>query len=185
MRPPLTALAALAGVLMIGCSEQPGLTDPAGDPALSPVSGATAAAAKVTFHFPLEGPFGIGFTSPCTGGSVEGTGEIAGQVNVVGEEVFEGVILGLHIEEHGTVTGTVTDDATGATYRFHNSYHNGFNTPSGPAPNFTSTSTSTLVARPTTGGGAAMLIHLVIHTTVNANGVESSTVEVDNSKCLR
>ena len=25
MRPPLTALAALAGVLMIGCSEQPAL----------------------------------------------------------------------------------------------------------------------------------------------------------------
>ena len=62
---------------------------------------------------------------------------------------------------------------------------NSFNTPSGPAPNFTATSTGTLVAFPTDGSGSGMRIHVTIHTTVDANGVQRANVEADNFQCLR
>ena len=180
----LPAMASVATLLLISCSDQRSPTEPGAGPAATPVSEVPAADRKLVLHFPLEGPFDLAFTSPCTGGTVEGTGEIVGQVNVVGELVDESVLLGLHITEHGNVTGTVTDQSTGTTYTFHNSYHNGFNTPSGPAPNFNTTSTGTLVAHPTSGAGGALLIHVTIHTTVNANGVESATVEADEFRCL-
>lgn len=180
----LPAMTSLAALLLISCSDQQSPTEPGAGPTATPVSEVPAADRKVVLHFRLEGPFDLAFTSPCTGGTVEGTGAIVGQVNVVGELVDENVLLGLHITEHGNVTGTVTDQSTGTTYTFHNSYHNGFNTPSGPAPNFNTTSTGTLVARPTSGRGGALLIHVTIHTTVNANGVESATVEADEFRCL-
>jgi len=181
---PLAAMTTLATLLVMGCSDRPAATEPGADAAAAPVSGVPAAARKVVLHFPLEGPFDLAFTSPCTGGSVEGTGEIVGQVNVVGELVAEDLILGLHITEHGNVTGSVTDQSTGTTYTFHNSYHSGFNTPSGPAPNFNTTFSGTLVAHPTSGRGPALLIHVTTHTTVNANGVESTTVNADEFRCL-
>lgn len=174
----------VASVLLIGCSDQSNPTESGADLTATPVSGVPEAAARVVLRFPLEGPFDLGFTSPCTGGTVEGTGEIAGRVNVVGEVVGEGLLLGLHVTEHGTIRGTVADQSTGTTYIFHSTYHSGFNTPSGPAPNFTTTFTRTVIARPTTGEGGALLVHVTIHTTVNANGVESTTVEVDKSRCL-
>jgi hypothetical protein len=180
----LPAITTVATALLIGCSDQPTSPEYGVDATATPISAAPAAARKVVLHFPLEGPFPLAFTSPCTGESVEGTGEIVGQVNVVGELVDENLILGLHITEHGTVRGTVTDQSTGTTYTFHNSYHSGFNTPSGPAPNFNTTFSGTLVARPITGEGGALLIHVTIHTTVNANGVESTTVEADEFRCL-
>ena len=180
----LPAMTSDATLLLLSCSDQQNPTEPGADPIATPVSGIPAAARKVVLHFPLEGPFDLAFTSPCTGGTVEGTGEIVGQVNVVGEPVGEGVLLGLHITEHGTVKGTVTDQSTGATYTFHNSYHSGFNTPSGPAPNFNTTFSGTLVAHPTSREGGSLLVHVTIHTTVTANGVESATVEADEFRCL-
>ena len=91
----LPAMAGVATLLLISCSDQRSPTEPGAGPAATPVSEVPAADRKLVLHFPLEGPFDLAFTSPCTGGTVEGTGEIVGQVNVVGELVDENVLLGL------------------------------------------------------------------------------------------
>jgi hypothetical protein len=172
----LPPMIALASVLLNGCSDRPDPTESGADPTASSASGVPLAAAKVTLHFPFQGTFGISFTSPCTGGAVTGEGEVVGQINIVDD--------GLHYEETGTVIGTVTDQATGITYTFRNTYHDSFNTPSGPAPNGTFGSSAMVIAFPTTGSGEALGIHVTIRTTIDANGITRATVEAINYKCL-
>jgi hypothetical protein len=182
-RPLLIGIAAVAGALGLGCADQPTPTDSGADPAASPAPGAPLAAAKATAHFEFQEPVELAFTSPCTGGLVEGTGEVVGQVNLVGDPFGDGILV-LHSEVDGTVTGTLTDQLTGTTYTWHDTFHSVFNSPSGPALNFTTTSPGNLVAFPTDGSGAGLILHTLLHTTVDPNGVVRVTIETVDIRCL-
>jgi hypothetical protein len=179
----LLSAAPLAIAFVLGCSDQPNPTESGADPTASPVLGGSLAAAKATVHFTFEEPVELEFTSPCTGGLVEGTGVVVGQVNLVGDPIGGGIAV-LHSEQAGTVTGTLTDQSTGATYTFRDTYHNVFNSPSGAALNFTTTSPGNMVAFPTDGSGAALILHTLIRTTVDPNGVVRVAIETVDIRCL-
>ena len=116
----------LAAALVTGCGPESGPTAE-NAPAL------TSQAAKITDHVSSITPLDeIFFNSPCNGEDIHMIGTLSAEDNFVGTD--EGFFL--HHELQVVVSETGTGLATGATYRSHDVNHEGFNSPTGPAPNF-------------------------------------------------
>ena len=125
-------------------------TDPASDPAdvpTSPAAGPVAAPAGPSYavdaghnaaeHFKIDQPLAFELESPCNGELIEFTGRETGQINKVGTREILDAGGFLHFEHHGRVVATGVGQTTGAAYDLVEVFHEGFESPSAPAPQFT------------------------------------------------
>jgi len=94
-----------------------------------------AVTSKTAEHFSSITPLDeIFFDSPCNGEDIHMTGTLSA------EDTFVGEVGGfLHHELQVVVSETGTGLTTGATYSSHDVNHESFNSPTGPALNFTFT----------------------------------------------
>jgi hypothetical protein len=117
---------------------------------------------------PLEGGFsGI---NPCTGEETVINGEIVIRTNLSGDE---GGFF--HIEETTEVSGTGVGVTTGTRYTLLESFHHSFNSPSGPAPQYTITEHDVIHVN-AQGAAGNYVDDALLHFSVTPTGV---TVEVE------
>lgn len=124
--PTLAVTALLMGTLLTGCGTESGPNTE------SAATFATGGTDRTTNHVWESGPVEETVINPCNGETIHFTGSGVGQgnfVDVAGNN--------LHREFHAVVTETGTGETTGATYTLRANYHEAFNSPTGPAPNFT------------------------------------------------
>ena len=125
----LPSAAVLAAALLAGCGKESALTAP--EP---PAIKLGASAPYLTDHFSSTIPLDETFVSPCNGETIHLTGTLRAEDTFVGTTDYF-----LHHELQVVVSETGTGLSTGATYTSHDVNHESFNSPSGPAPNFTFT----------------------------------------------
>jgi hypothetical protein len=122
----LAGAAFLLGTLMTGCGSESGTT---ADNAFGFAADATD---RTTNHVWESNLVEETVVNPCNGETIQFTGTGVGQgnfVDVAGNN--------LHREFHAVISETGTGQTTGATYILHANYHEVFDSPTGPAPNFT------------------------------------------------
>lgn len=125
--PTLTGAALLMGTLLTGC----GADSPTAENA-SPLS---PDAALTAMHVVSTIPLDETFVSPCNGEPIHFTGTLSAEDTFVGDSPD----YYLHHELQVLVSETGTGLTTGASYIVHDVNHEGFNSPTAPAPNFTFT----------------------------------------------
>ena len=124
--------ALLAVSLLTGCSGNDGSTAP------ETTSVAAADAGHNTAdHFSSRFPLDETLVSPCNGETIHLTGTGFEQVTYV--DTRENLDNGgsLHTEHQGVISESGVGLTTGASYDFHYNFHESFESPSAPAPNFT------------------------------------------------
>jgi hypothetical protein len=122
----LTGAAMLAAALLTGCGAEAGPTSEN-----APVLTAKATD-RTTTHVWQSDPIEETVVNPCNGETIRFTGSGVGQGNFVDVSGNN-----LHREFHAVISETGTGETTGATYRLHATYHEVFDSPSGPALDFT------------------------------------------------
>jgi hypothetical protein len=118
--------AAMAAALLTGCGTESGPTE------VGPTAPAPGLAADNTpIHTSFTDQLEEVVINPCNGETILLTGSAHGEANTVGG--------GLHVETHYVFQETGIGQTTGARYILRDVFHEGFNSPSGPAVNFTFT----------------------------------------------
>ncbi|MFL5492831.1 MAG: hypothetical protein ACJ8DC_00450 [Gemmatimonadales bacterium] len=162
--PYLLCLGLVAG--LAGCDQttpvEPAASATLGEPDFSRVH------VHATQIIPLEGGFsGI---NPCTGEETVINGEIVIRTNLSGDE---GGFF--HVEETTEVLGTGVGVTTGTRYTLKESFHHSFNSPSGPAPQYTVTEHDMIHVN-AQGAAGNYVDDALFHFTVTPTGI---TVEVE------
>jgi hypothetical protein len=117
----LTGVAMLTAALLTGCGADSG-------PTAANTAGPLADAQTVD-HFSIDEPFPGAevFVNPCNGETIQFTGTLVGQVTT----------MLTHFELQIIISATGTGLTTGAAYTFYVNHHEGFNSPTPEAVNFT------------------------------------------------
>ena len=148
----------LAAALVTACADDQPTTAPA-TPSFAEDAGHNAAD-----HFKIDEPIAFQLQSPCNGELIDLVGQETGQINAV--DTRENLDNGnsLHFEHHGRAVATGTGATTGAIYSLNDVFHEGFESPSVPAPQFVVSFRETLhvtSSAPGLGFTVRVLFHLV------------------------
>jgi hypothetical protein len=148
MRVERLAVGALLAVsLLTGCSGNDGSTAPE-----TPPLAAADAGHNTADHFSSRVPLDETLVSPCNGETIHLTGTAFEQATFV--DTRENLDNGgsLHTEHQGVISESGIGLTSGASYGFHDSFHELFESPSVSAPNFIATFSETgRVTSPTSG----------------------------------
>jgi hypothetical protein len=128
-----TGVAILTAAFLTGCGSESSPTAE-NTPALS----ADATDHNVADHFKsvtIETFSDV--VNPCNGEQITLTGTVESEMTVIGSREMLDAGNYLHIEFQQEVRATGTGSETGATYTFSDIFHEGFNSPNGPAPHYT------------------------------------------------
>jgi hypothetical protein len=124
-----TVTALIATALMAACDQS--------DVPLAPTPEAGGPSFRMfTEHFTIHEPFELEEFSDCTDEPVTLVGFVHHSLNVTSTDFSFGE---LHTSDHFTFHATSTGAITGIVYLFQDEAQFSFNSPSGPAPNFTQT----------------------------------------------
>ena len=118
----------LAAALVTACADDQPTTAPA-TPSFAEDAGHNAAD-----HFKIDEPIAFQFQNPCNGELIDMVGWETGQITAV--DTRENLDNGnwVHFEHLGRAVATGTGATTGATYSLNDVFHEGFESPSAPAP---------------------------------------------------
>jgi hypothetical protein len=131
----------LAAGLLGACADD-GTTAPA-----MPAYAVEDAGHNAVDHFKIDEPAEFTFQSPCNGESIDFVVRDVGEITFVDTREHLDQGFALHIEHHSTVTGTGTGEVTGIVYSINDVFNERFESPSPPAPQYTSSFTETLHVR--------------------------------------
>jgi hypothetical protein len=154
----LAAGALLTAALITACTEDQPATAPA-TPSFAEDAGHNS-----TDHFKIDEPIEFQLQSPCNGELIDLVGRETGQINAVDKRENLDNGNAIHFEHHGRVQATGTGATTGATYSVNDVFHEGFESPSVPAPQVTVSFRETLRVTSSTPGlgfSVRVLFHLV------------------------
>ncbi len=118
----------LAAALVTACADDQPTTAPA-TPSFAEDAGHNAAD-----HFKIDEPIAFQLESPCNGELIDMVGRETGQINAVDKRENLDNGNSVHFEHHGMVVATGTGATTGVTYSLNDVFHEGFESPSVPAP---------------------------------------------------
>jgi hypothetical protein len=166
MRYCLLPAAAIAGVLMLGCSDSARLTtpaDPAGPTETSTAVATPLASAATVQHQTERFSFPAGGLNPCTGEETPGTGQFFSQSTVVAQPSG-----GFHVSQAFNVSYVLTGATTGDRYLGRDTEHVNFSTSGGADSVFTFVAN---VRVRTAGARNDFVLQIRVQQTVNANGV--------------
>jgi hypothetical protein len=164
----LTGAAMLMVVLLTGCVNEDSPTT-----ATTPALAVEGAGHHTTDHTKFVETFVFALTSPCNGELIVISGEAISQVTEM---------VGLHFEYQSSLLATGTGPESGAVYTLNDTFHEGFNTPSVTASQFTFIQRS--AARVTSDlPGLSFTVHLVFHGVSLPSGEFKVTRDVDGAEC--
>jgi hypothetical protein len=148
----------LAAALAAACTDDQPSTAPA-TPSFAEDAGHNAAD-----HFKIDEAIAFQLQSPCNGELIDLVGRETGQITAV--DTRENLDNGnsLHFEHLGRAVATGTGATTGATYSLNDVFHQGFDSPSVPAPQVAISFRETLhvtSSAPGLGFSIRVLFHLV------------------------
>ena len=133
--------------------------------------GFTAAATAV--HSQQEFALDETYVNPCNGETVHLTGTLVGLMNFVDD---------LHQEFHAVISETGTGLTTGAAYTSHSTFSEQFNTPTGPAVNFTASFRDAVHINSSTLGLSFTLLN-TFHLVQVPSGEFKVTKDVESATC--
>jgi hypothetical protein len=148
----------LAAALVTACADDQPTTAPA-TPSFAEDAGHNAAD-----HFKIDEPIAFQLESPCNGELIEMVGRETGQINAVDKPENLANGNSVHFEHLGRAVATGTGATTGATYSLNDVFHEGFESPSVPAPQVAISFRETLhvtSSAPGLGFTVQVLFHLV------------------------
>ena len=127
------ARAFLLAPLLAACGPDAAPTGPGAPPTFR-VEGAGHNSAD---HFRIDLPADFELESPCNGELITLSGQETGQLTLVDTREHLDAGFALHSEHQGRVSATGAGSVTGAAYAIRDVFHESFDSPSPPAPQFT------------------------------------------------
>lgn len=175
-----TRLAA-AGLLALGsflgaCSTDRATSAPT-EPSFAVGTGHNAAD-----HFTTDQPLEFQIENPCNGDLIDFAGRETGQLTAVDtrEHLDDGFLI--HFEHLSHVVATGVGQQTGAQYAINDVFHETFESPSPPAPQFT-TGVHDVLRVTSTAPGAGFLIRELVHLVLSPSQEIKVTRDVETVTC--
>ena len=164
----LTGAAMLAAAMMIGCGTDSNPTEAnTGNLAADGVNATSA------IHESQKFALDETYVNPCNGETVHLTGTLVGHSNIVN---------GLHREFHATIAETGTGLTTGTSYTSHSTFNEVFNSPTGPALDYSYSFRDAVhvISSPT---GLSFTLKHTFHVVGLPSGEFMVTKELDSATC--
>jgi hypothetical protein len=174
----LATSALVAAALLTGCAGDDAPTAPT-----TPTLAVTEAGHNAADHFQIEMAVDFQIENPCLLGElIDFSGEETGQLTFVDTREHLDAGFFVHSEHQGRVTATGIGSETGATYTINTVFHESFDSPSPPAPQFTASFHERLRVTSSVSG-LSFVIRRLIHVLATPTGGFKVTQDVETVKC--